>query len=119
MARVSFRRSRSGFSIREAVIAALTSKQRAFLKSQAHSLKPILQIGKEGVSEANVHAVRQAFNSREILKVKVLESAPESAKETASSLADRLGDVHLVQVIGRTVVLYRPYPDEPEIQLPR
>ncbi|HEX7117431.1 MAG TPA: ribosome assembly RNA-binding protein YhbY [Longimicrobiales bacterium] len=97
---------------------ALTSKQRAHLKSLAHPLKPILQIGKEGVTDAVVDTVEDAFNTRELLKVKVLEAAPASARETGAALAGRIEGAELVQVIGRTVVLYRPHPEEPEIRLP-
>ena len=96
----------------------LSSKHRAYLKSLAHPLKPILQIGRDGVTDAAVGTVRDAFNTRELLKVKVLEAAPLSAREAGAELADRIEAAHLVQVIGRTVVLYRPHPEKPEIELP-
>lgn len=65
-----------------------------------------------------MRAVADAFNTRELLKVKVQESAPMSAAATGEALAARLGDdVHLVQVIGRTLVLYRRHPEKPEIDL--
>jgi RNA-binding protein len=99
-------------------IEPLTTRQRAHLKSLAHALKPVHHIGREGVTDQAVGAVRDAFNRREILKVKVLDAAPEAARETGEALAARLGDAHLVQVIGRTLVLYRPDPDDPEIELP-
>ncbi|HEX6940568.1 MAG TPA: ribosome assembly RNA-binding protein YhbY [Longimicrobiales bacterium] len=97
---------------------ALTSKQRAYLKSLAHPLKPILQIGKEGVTPAVVDTVASAFNTRELLKVKVLEAAPASARETADELASRIPGAEPVQVIGRTAILYRRHPEKPEIRLP-
>ena len=96
----------------------LTSKQRAFLRSEAHALKPILQIGNEGLTDAVLASVTEAFNTRELLKVKVLESAPESAKEIAARLQEALEGVHVPQVIGRTVVLYRRDPEEPQLRLP-
>ena len=96
----------------------LNAKQRAHLKALAHPLKPILHVGKEGVTDTAVDAVEAAFNTRELLKLKVLDTAPESAKETGRALAERVRDGHLVQVIGRTVVLYRPHPDKPAIKLP-
>ncbi len=102
----------------EAAIA-LTSKQRAQLKSLAHPLKPLLHVGKEGVTGTVVASVREAFNTRELLKVKVLEAAPQSARAIGEDLAWRLDGVELVQVIGRTVVLYRRHPEKPEIMLPR
>ncbi len=95
----------------------LTSKQRAHLKSLAHPLKPLLHIGKEGVTGTVVGSVREAFNTRELLKVKVLEAAPQGAREIGEDLAGRLDGVELVQVIGRTVVLYRRHPEKPEIVL--
>jgi len=84
------------------------------LKSLAHSLKPLHQIGKDGVTDRAVGAIREAFNTREILKVKVLDSAPKDAQDTGEALASRIEDAQLVQVIGRTVVLYRPDPEDPE-----
>jgi RNA-binding protein len=96
----------------------LTSKQRAQLKSLAHPLKALIHIGKEGMTGTLVANVQEAFNTRELLKVKVLESAPQSAKEVGEDLAWRLEGVELVQVIGRTIVLYRPHPEKPEIRLP-
>lgn len=73
-------------------------------------MKPIFQVGKDGVTERAVTAVREAFNTRELLKVKVLDSAPDDARATGETLASAIEDAHLVQVIGRTVVLFRPDP---------
>ena len=97
---------------------ALTPKQRAYLKSLAHPLKPILQIGKEGVTDAVVSTVDGAFRTRELLKVKVLETSPAEAREVGGALAEQVQGAQLVQVIGRTVVLYRRHPTQREITLP-
>lgn len=97
----------------------LTSKQRAHLRSLAHHLKPVIQVGAEGVTPALLTTVEEAFNTRELLKVKVLEGAPEDVRETADRIQEGVEDVEVVQTIGRTAVLYRPDPDEPEIDLPR
>jgi len=64
------------------------------------------------VTERAIEAVREAFNTREILKVKVLDSAPTDARATGEALASSIEDAHFVQVIGRTVVLYRPEPED-------
>lgn len=97
----------------------LTSKQRAQLRSLAHHLKPVLYVGKEGVTDAAATALEDAFRTRELLKVKVQEGAPVDARGAADDLAARVAGTRAVQVIGRTVVLYRPHPEEPEIRLPR
>jgi RNA-binding protein len=99
-------------------MATLTTKQRAHLKALAHPLKPILHLGKEGVTDAAARTVEEAFNTRELLKIKILDTAPESARDTGAALAARVPGGHLVQVIGRTVVLYRPHPEKPTIKLP-
>jgi RNA-binding protein len=100
-------------------IAALTSKQRARLRAIAHPLKPVLQIGAEGVSASLVQAIDEAFNTRELFKIKILEGAPLTARDAVAEITDRRPDVHIPQVIGRTLVLYRPFPEHPEIRLPR
>jgi RNA-binding protein len=99
-------------------MAELTSKQRAHLRTLAHSLKPILQVGKEGVTEEVASSVADAFQNRELLKVKVLESAPLDARDAAGELTQLVSGAHVVQVIGRTVALYRRHPERPEIRLP-
>jgi RNA-binding protein len=97
----------------------LNAKQRAHLKSLAHPLKAMAQIGKGGVDEQVIASLDDAFRHRELLKVKVLESAPVSAKEAGDELAAQVSGAKLVQVIGRTIVLYRQHPETPEIKLPR
>lgn len=99
-------------------MAGLTSKQRAHLRSLAHHLKPIIQVGSDGVTEAVLKTVMEAFNTRELLKVKVLEGAPEGARETGDAIVAALDEVQVAQTIGRTVVLYRPFEEDPEIRLP-
>lgn len=95
--------------------AELTPKQRAHLRSLAHHLKPVLQVGKEGITEAAVRAVEEAFRTRELLKVKVQEAAPLTARAAGPALVARIAAAHHVQTIGRTVVLYRRHPERPEM----
>ena len=96
----------------------LTSKQRAHLRALAHDLKPIQHVGSDGVTDAVLRSVEEAFNGRELMKVKVLDGAPGDVDATADEIRDGLDDVHVVQTIGHTIVLYRPFPEEPEIDLP-
>ena len=100
-------------------MAQLTARQRAHLKSLAHALKPVVHVGKEGVTATVLGTLNDAFRTRELLKVKVLEAAPASARDTASEIEAGVSDVNVVQTIGRTIVLYRRHPEKPEIKLPR
>ena len=96
----------------------LTSKQRAHLRSLAHSLKPVAHVGKEGVTTAAVRSIQQTLETHELIKVRVLEAAPEEARETGHALAAKIGGATVVQTVGRTVTLYRPDAESPTIQLP-
>ena len=59
----------------------MTSKQRAYLKSLAVNLDTIFQIGKGGISDELCLQLLNALNARELIKIKVLETAPASAKD--------------------------------------
>ena len=96
----------------------MTSKQRAYLRGLANSLEAIVHVGKGGLSDTIVKQADDALTARELIKGKVLETAPESARSAAEALAQATNSA-VVQVIGRTFVLYRQSPDEPKIVLPR
>lgn len=96
----------------------LTSKQRAFLRSMANSLDPILHVGKGELSDALYKQADDALAARELLKGKVLEACPLTSREAAERIAQAVG-AEVVQVIGRTFVLYRRNEKEPKIVLPR
>ena len=99
-------------------MSPLTSKQRAFLRSLAHHMKPVVHVGGDGVTPALLKSVEEAFNTRELLKVKILESAPEDPRTTGDRIVAGSPEVEIPQTIGRTIVLYRPFPEKPEIRLP-
>ncbi len=96
----------------------LTSKQRAYLRSLANTLEPIVHAGKSGISDAMIKQADDALAAREIIKGKVLETAPQSARETAETIAAAVG-AQVVQVVGRTFVLFRQKEKESQITLPR
>lgn len=100
------------------IMDPLTPRQRAHLRSMANRLKPVAQVGAGGTSAATLQGLRDAFNTRELLKVRVLDSAPGDVHAIAERIASGLGDVHVVQTMGHVVTLYRPFPGEPEIRLP-
>lgn len=98
----------------------ITSKQRAYLRKEAHTLEPIFQIGKDGVTDALIDGLDKALEKREILKVHILETALIDTKETCNSLAERLG-AEPVQAIGNKFILYRRAEEEKnrKIELPK
>ncbi|MDE6891199.1 MAG: ribosome assembly RNA-binding protein YhbY [Lachnospiraceae bacterium] len=95
----------------------MTSKQRAYLKSLAAPLESTLQIGKSGLTPEVTEAVREAFNTRELLKINVLKSCMDDIKTTADILSERTAS-QVVQVIGKKIVLYKESRDNKKIELP-
>ncbi|MCI2154751.1 ribosome assembly RNA-binding protein YhbY [Erysipelotrichaceae bacterium Oil+RF-744-GAM-WT-6] len=94
----------------------LNSKQKSYLKSLASSEPAMFQIGKDALSDNLIRTVDNGFNTHELIKVKVLKTAPEEVKELAFDLAMNTHS-EIVQIIGRTIVLYRKA-DDPKIILP-
>lgn len=100
-------------------MSSLTSRQRAHIRKLAHPLKPVVRIGAEGLTPAVLSSIEEAFNTREILKVKLLEAAPIDVRGAAQSVADGIAGAEVAQTVGRTIVLYRRHPERPEVRLPK
>ena len=96
----------------------MTSKQRAYLKGLAMTIDPVFQIGKSGLTPEVTEAVRETFNTRELVKVAVLKNCLEDPRQMAEALAYRTGS-QLVQVIGKKIVLYKESKEHKKIELPR
>jgi len=92
----------------------LNSKQRAKLRGMANGIEAIIQVGKGGLGENFVQTVEEAREARELIKVKLLETAPISVREAADYAAEKTNS-DVVQVIGTRFVLYRKRKKEPKI----
>lgn len=84
----------------------MTSKERAALRSQANGLECVFWLGKDGITENFINQITDIFRSRELIKISVQETAPESAKVLAAKIGE-LADCEVVQVLGRKITLYR------------
>ncbi len=85
----------------------MTGKERAALRAQANNLEPLFQIGKSGVTEAVAAQMETAYNTRELVKIRVLlDSSPDMPRAAAQKLAEMTGS-EIIQVIGGVVVLFR------------
>ncbi|HBT97075.1 MAG TPA: ribosome assembly RNA-binding protein YhbY [Desulfobulbaceae bacterium] len=99
----------------------LTGKEKKYLKTLAHPLAPVVQLGKEGLSAQAIAAVDTELTRHELIKVKIGGNSGLEKEETAATLASAIGS-HLVQVIGKTLVFYRENPKRPKeqrIRLPK
>ena len=97
----------------------LTSKQRAYLKSLAMDLDPIILLGKASLTTENEKNVDEALAKRELIKVGVLKNCDDDPREIAETLAEHTRS-EVVQVIGKKIVLYRQGKDKNrKIELPK
>lgn len=96
----------------------LTSKQRQYLIGLSNPVDPVLQVGKSGVSPETVQALEEAFHTRELVKATILKTSPDDPALAGDKLSKRTHS-ELVKVIGRKVVLYRPFKENPVIVFPK
>lgn len=96
----------------------LTGKQKKFLRNKAHHLSPIFQVGKGGVSDAMIKQISEALEVRELIKISILQNCEDDKHEVAVALTKGTKG-ELVQLIGLTVVLYKPSKNNKRIELPK
>lgn len=84
----------------------LTTKQKVKLRSLAMNLKPIYQIGKDGITSNLIKGLCDALEAHELIKVSVLKNCILNIKEVSLDIASATNS-EIIQIIGRTIVFYR------------
>jgi RNA-binding protein len=95
----------------------LSNKQKQYLKGLAHPLKPVVQLGNNGLTEGVLAEIENALSFHELIKIKV----PSDDKEEKQLIMDAIvGETKaiLVQAIGHVLVIYRPS-EERKISVPK
>ncbi|MCW4048944.1 MAG: YhbY family RNA-binding protein [Candidatus Bathyarchaeota archaeon] len=93
----------------------LTNTQRQKLKAHAHSLKPHIQIGKNGVTEGQVNTIAKSLDMHELIKVKFNDY--KSQKQQLSDEIAEKTESHIIDIIGNTLILYKRNPDASKRQI--
>jgi RNA-binding protein len=88
----------------------LKGKQKKYLRGLGHHLEPVVFVGREGLSDNLFQSVQDALKTRELIKIKLGQNCAVPKKEAASQLAETSGAA-LVQLIGKTILLYQPNKD--------
>ena len=94
----------------------LTSSQRKALRGLANPLRPIVHVGEAGISEVVLRALDEALVRHELVKVRLHD--PDDKRAAAQQIADA-SRAALCGVVGHTVIIYRPNPENPRIELPK
>ena len=90
----------------------INARQQRFLKGLGHHLQVKAMLGKEGLTQQVLKAINEVVDANELVKVRIQENFPHERKEGATMLAKETKTA-LVQVIGRTALIYRGNPDLP------
>lgn len=85
----------------------LTPKQRQYLKAQAHPLKPVVHVGKAGISDALAQELDQMLDSLELMKLKLNQNTFEDEASVAEALQAKVPGLEVVRVLGHTLLVYR------------
>ncbi len=94
----------------------MTTKQRAALRSMCNTMEPVLQIGKDGITDNLAKQCWDALEARELIKVTVQKNAPYTAREACDALCERV-HAEPVQVIGSRFCIYRQARKNSKIRL--
>lgn len=95
----------------------LTNKQKQYLKGLAHSLKPVVQLGGNGLTEGVVAEIDHALGHHELIKVKVPTDDREEKQLIMDAIVRETASVKL-QVIGHVLIIYRQS-EEKKISIPK
>jgi len=97
----------------------LKGSQRKYLRGAAHSYKPLVQIGKEGLSEGVLSAIDDALDAHELIKLKI--AAQRDEREEFVPVIEARLNCECVGTVGRIAILYREHPDpeKQKIKVPR
>lgn len=78
------------------------------IKQIAHHIKPEFNIGKEGITKSFIQSLQQAFNTKEVVKVKILDNCSEEIEVIKIKLFNDTGFI-FVQKIGHVLTIYKPF----------
>lgn len=95
----------------------MTSKQRAYLQSQASTMNPIFQIGKASLTLEIITALDEALEKRELIKVSVLKNCADDPREIAEVIGERTHS-DVVKVIGKKMIFFRQAKKNSKYNLP-
>ena len=96
----------------------ITKTQRQYLKGVANNIKPLVKVGKMGLTDNILNSVDEVLTAHEIVKIDVLPQCEASASELSIEIASETHS-ELVCQLGRKIVLYRKNPEKTSIVLPR
>ena len=92
----------------------MNSRQREYLRKAAHDLEPMVRLGKDGFTENQAQSILDVIESRELIKVKILQNSRVEKEEVAKEIEEKTG-CEVVGIIGKTIILFKENSEKPKI----
>ncbi len=92
----------------------MNSRQREYLRKAAHDLEPMVRLGKEGFTDNQAQSILDVIESRELIKVKILQNSRVEKEEVAKEIEEKTG-CEVVGIIGKTIILFKENSEKPKI----
>lgn len=89
----------------------LTGFQKKYLRSVAHSMKPVVFVGQKGVNAMLIRAIQEALEAHELIKIKFIEFKQKDQKEALCEKIERTTESVMIGLIGHVGIFYRIHPD--------
>ena len=96
----------------------LTNKQKAFLRGEAHHLKPVVMVGHKGLTETLSKEISANLVAHELIKIKFNESAADERNEISETIAKEC-DAQVIALRGHVLILFKANDEKPKYKLPR
>ncbi|MDX2472020.1 MAG: ribosome assembly RNA-binding protein YhbY [SAR324 cluster bacterium] len=96
----------------------LSGKQKSHLRSLGHHLKPLLQVGKGGITDSFIDQLKIILETHELIKIKVIKNSDLDLSEAEEQITSKL-PCQIAQKIGKTLLIYLPNQEEPKIKIPK
>lgn len=90
---------------------SLKGYQRKYLRGQAHALKPVVQVGQKGLTDAVIESVEEALDVHELVKVKFVDQKEKAQKASINEGIETRTGAEMVGMIGHTAIFYRQHSD--------
>lgn len=94
----------------------ISGKQRATLKSLSHGMRPLIQIGKNGLNDGFFIQLDRLLEDHELVKIVVLKNSPEDVTSIVETILEKT-ESEFVQSIGNKLTIYRRSEENPKIEL--
>ena len=92
----------------------MNSRQREYLRKAAHDLQPMVRLGKDGFTDNQAQSILDVIESRELIKVKILQNSRVEKEEVAKEIEEKTG-CEVVGIIGKTIILFKENTEKPKI----